>query len=88
MVGSFGYVSAAVHAIRVNEFNSYLHLFGYFAINTNGILINLIKISTKHRPEMIVCGIALLTSLLVANAYGGGLSSIMTVPQYDDFITK
>lgn len=38
---------------------------------------------TKHTPEVILGIFTFFTCLLVANAYSGGLSSIMTVPRYE-----
>ncbi|XP_031626626.1 uncharacterized protein LOC116342942 [Contarinia nasturtii] len=39
--------------------------------------------STRHLPVIIISIISLLTSLLLANTYGAGLSSIMTIPLYE-----
>lgn len=36
----------------------------------------------NHLPEVIIGGITLLMAQLIADAYSGGLASIMTVPQY------
>lgn len=37
--------------------------------------------SVVHVSEMILMGSVMLASLMIANAYEGGLKSIMTIPQ-------
>lgn len=87
-----GNISASAGGVFVSSF--LLKCYQYFKIDSKPwrLVSNLNQILTKHRSkhisETIVFSCSLFFALLVANAYSGGLASILTSPRWVDVREK
>nr|QGW45449.1 ionotropic receptor 41a [Bradysia odoriphaga] len=66
-----------------NNVASQLDIGLYFTETVGIIMLQSININSNRMPEVILRTITLLACVLIASAYGGGLASIMTVPQFE-----